>query len=159
MHRYQHRVLLNKILHGLAAITALSFINANPAWAETKFGNFTISSDGNHNFQLLVQQAETLATNLIEQHFAENSSVTEVSVTVVGEHNGQEVPLLFTRVSRSDWQTEPKFKSWTKYFDRADVLLGFLNPQNSRSNSSMKRTIVSKSAQSKLRDEPGFRDD
>lgn len=159
MHRQQYRIWSNKILNGLAAITVLSCINANPAWAETRSGNFTISSDGNQNFQSLVQQAETLATNLIKQHFAENSSITEVSVTVVGEHNGQEVPLLFTRVSRSDWQTEPKFKPWTKYFNRADVLLGFLNPQNSRSTSSMKRIIVPKSAQLKLKDEPGFRDD
>lgn len=159
MRRYQYRICSNKILNGLAAITALSCINANPAWAETEFVNFTISSDGNQNFQSLVQQAETLATNSIKQQFADNSSITDVSVTVVGEHNGQEVPLLFTKVSRSDWQTEPKFKPWTRYFNRAAVLLGFLNPQISQATLHMQKTTVFEWAKPKLKDEPGFRDD
>lgn len=158
MRRYQHHIWSNKILHGLAAITALSCINTNPAWAETKFVNITLSSDGNQNFQSLVQQSETLATNLLKQQFLENSSISDVSVTVVGEHNGQEVPLLFTRVSRSDWQTEPKFKPWTRYLNTA-VLLGFLNSQSFTTTLPMKKTIIFKSVKFKLTDELSFRDD
>lgn len=159
MSRYQYRIWSNKILPGLAAITALICIQTNPAQAKTKFVNFTISSNGNQNFQSLVQQVETLANNSLKQQFAENLSITDISVTVVGEHNGQEVPLLFTKVSSSNWQTEPKFKQWTRYFNRANVLLGFLNPQSFQATSSTKRTIVFKSTTPKLKDELGFRDD
>lgn len=95
---------------------------------------------------------------MIKQGFAENSSITEVSVTVIGEHNGQEVPLLFATASRSNWQAEPEVKQWTRYFSTA-VLLGFLNPQNSQAASPVKRKITSKSTKSKLEGNPGFRDD
>lgn len=159
MRNYQQLIWLKiKICGILATTTVLSCINAIPAWAETKSFHFTISSNGDQNFQTLVQQAESLASNSIKQGFAENSSITEVSVTVVGENNGQEVPLLFVTASRSNWQAEPKVKRWTRYFSTA-VLLGFLNPQNPQATSRVKRTIASKSTKSKLEAEPGFRDD
>jgi hypothetical protein len=29
---------------------------------------------------------------------------TEIAVTILGDRQGQQVPLLFSKVSRSDWQ-------------------------------------------------------
>jgi hypothetical protein len=55
--------------------------------------------------------------------------LTEVSVTIVGEHNGQQVPLLSSNVSRSNWQTKPNVQVWSRYFGTAESLLGFVKPQ------------------------------
>jgi hypothetical protein len=144
-----------KILMNLGAITALSCVNATSVRAETKSFDFTLSSNGNQTFATLVQQAESLASNSIEQGFAEKSSVTEVSVTIVGEHNGQQVPLLFSKVSRSDWHTEPKIQRWTRYFIKAAALLGLNKPQ-SQANLPRKSAPTFKP---RIEDDPAFRDD
>lgn len=102
---------------------------APPAWGRPRQIDFTLSSQGNQTFADLMQQAEALAGNLVEQAFAKSPSLTEVSVTIVGEHNGQEVPLLVARVSRSNWQKEPRIQSWTRYASNSATLLGFSKPK------------------------------
>lgn len=113
--------LLSIFLSNLGAI-------ASPAWAESR-QTVTLSSQGNQTFVGLMQQAEALVENLVEQAFAQSPSLTEVSITIVGEHNGQEVPLLFSRVSRSNWQKEPRVQPWTRYASNSAILLGFLKPK------------------------------
>lgn len=113
----------------------------------------TIATNNNQTFATLIQQAELLASKSIEQKFLETQDVTEVSVTVVGERNGQEVPLLFAKVSRFDWQAEPKIQHWAKYFGGAEVLLGFLEPKpQTRTTPVKKRTVVPKSFRSRIDD-------
>lgn len=97
--------------------------------------NFTLSSQSSQTFVGLIQQAESLATSLINRGFAESPGITEISVSILGERNGQEVPLLFSRVSRSDWQRQPGIQQWTRYFNTSAVLLGFLKPQLQQSTS------------------------
>lgn len=97
--------------------------------------NFTLSSESSRTFAGLIQQAESLATRLINRGFAESPGITEISVSILGERNGQEVPLLFSTVSRSDWQKQPRIQQWTRYFGNSAVLLGFLKPQVQQSPS------------------------
>lgn len=99
-----------------------------PSWAGPR-QIVTISSQGNQTFAGLMQQAKILAKKLVEQAFAQTPSPTEVSITIVGEHNGQEVPLLNLRVSRSNWQKEPRIQTWTRYASNSATLLGFLKPK------------------------------
>lgn len=101
---------------------------STPAWAEPNHIDFTLSSQANQTFTDLMQQAEALARDLVEQAFAQSSSLTEVSITIVGEHKGQEVPLLFSRVSRSNWQNQPSIQLWTRYASDSATLLGFKKP-------------------------------
>jgi len=108
---------------------ALNMALASSAWAEPRQEAFVLSAQSSQNFEALMQQAEFIALEFIEQSFAESPSVTEVSVMIVGEYNGQEVPLLSSRVSRSSWQAEPKLHAWTQYFGSAEILLGFIEPQ------------------------------
>lgn len=153
MGRYQQLVwAMILVVSSFGSITLSSCTNATPVKAETKQSNFTLRADSNQTFETLVQQAESLASKLIKQGFAEKSSVTEVSVTIMGERNGQEVPLLLSRVSRSSWQTEPKIQRWSRYFDTA-MLLGFLQPQNPQN------TLPSSSAKPRIKNFPVFRDD
>jgi hypothetical protein len=95
---------------------------------QTKRIIFTLNTHSIQNFAGLMQKAELMATNLIRQGFAESPSIKEMSVSVLGERNGQEVPLLVAKVSRSDWQRQPILQQWTKYFSSSAALLGFVKP-------------------------------
>jgi hypothetical protein len=100
----------------------------------------TISTQPQQTFEDLVQQARTLAQSLVEQGFAESADATEVAVQILGERDGQEVPLLMARVSRSNWQTQPDIDVWARYFAiPARVLLGFAPPPTQQSLESVVR--------------------
>lgn len=99
------------------------------ASAESVERNFILNSDGSKSFETLLRQAQDLAKDLIEEEFAQNSEVTEVSILVSGEHQGQIVPLLRSQVSRSQWQQDSSMSRWTRYFaNNSRVLLGFNKP-------------------------------
>lgn len=90
--------------------------------------NFILKAQPEQTFSQLIQQAELQATNLVEQAFTANPSITEVAVSILGDRNGQQAPLLIARVSRNDWQQQPAIRQWTKYFATSAVLLGFNQP-------------------------------
>ena len=93
----------------------------------------TLKTQANQTFNELIQQAEIQAISLIEQEFASSPSITEIAVTILGDRQGQQVPLLFSRVSRLDWQLQPIIRQWTRYFPTSAVLLGFNPPQKTLS--------------------------
>ena len=127
--RYQNVLRLFSRIGSLGALVALSMALSTPAWAEPKQISILLSSQGNQDFETLIDQAELMASNFIQQVFAESPEITEVSITIVGEHNGQQVPLLSSNVSRSNWQTKPNVQVWSRYFGSAQSLLGFVKPQ------------------------------
>ena len=98
------------------------------AWAENKQISYTLNAH-NGSYQALIEQAESWAGKLIGQEFTQNSSLTEVTVSIIGERNGQEVPLLTAKVSRANWQENPQTRSWTQYHSSSAVLLGFKQVQ------------------------------
>lgn len=114
-------------LLGAFSLSCWSIIAA-PAVAEMKRIDHTLKSEPNQTFTTLMQQAESLATSLVAQGFAEDN-ITEVSVNILGERHGQQVPLLFSRVSRADWQKQTGIQQWTRYFRTSAVLLGFHKPE------------------------------
>ncbi len=138
------------LVWGITLLLPLNF----PAFAETKILNISLKTDENRSFTNLIQQAELTATNLINQEFERKLKVTEVGIIVSGERNGQEVPLLSTKVSRANWQAEPKIQSWTNYFTKAAILLGFNSPQKTQPN--LPKPSASLSS---VQSDPGFRDD
>ena len=142
------------IMCALSILSSLGVL-APPVWAQTRQIDFTPSSDNqtagtrqidftlraesNQTFTALMQQAEVLAKSLIERGFAESPSITELSVNILGERNGQEVPLLFSRVSRFNWQKQPSIRQWTRYLGTSAELLGFKKTQVQQSNSPVYR--------------------
>jgi hypothetical protein len=154
----QLQLRLVKIATVLGTALALNCLNITPAKAETKFFDIILNSEGNQSFATLLQQAESSAKNFIQQGFAQKSSVTQVVVTVVGDRNGQQVPLLYTKVSRSDWQTTPQIHLWTKYFSSSAALLGFSKPQDSQATP-RNSTVAVSAAKAKIGNDPAFRDD
>ena len=146
---------MGKYLNNLWVICGIAvFLPFNyPAFAETKFVNITLKVEA-QKFNTLMQQAESIAINLIDQEFNRVSKITEVRIIVSCDRNGQEVPILSSRVSRINWQAQPTIASWTKYFTKAEILLGFNLPEKSKPN--LPRLSVNLSFK---QSDPGFRDD
>jgi hypothetical protein len=120
--RLRHPWLAFAAILIVANLTGLSL----PVLAETKQVRSIVNPDREQTFLQMMQQAESQAAQLIEQAFAESRSVTNVSVVILGERNGQQIPLLSSTVSRANWQKTPRIQAWAKYFGNASVaLLGF----------------------------------
>lgn len=141
---------------GIILILSSIVSSISIASAESVERNFILNSEGSQSFDILLQQAQDLAQSSIEQAFIDNFEVTEVSILILGEHQGQIVPLLRSQVSRSGWQQDPRIYRWTRYFaNNSRVLLGFNQP-------SAPRTSQIDPAQERRRrreNDPAFRDD
>ncbi|NEO11510.1 MULTISPECIES: hypothetical protein [unclassified Moorena] len=127
------------------------------ASAEIKEYHFILNSDISQSFERLIQQTENLAQNQINQEFTENPDITSISMMILGERNGQVVPLMMTKVSRSQWKQFPIIQRWASYFINSEMLLGFRGSDSSLAPSNPPKSSVSLDAS--LEDDPGFRDD
>ena len=144
--------LLWSVVLGLTSLVITSSI----ASAELVERNFILNSDSNQSFETLLQQAQDLASQSIEQEFAENPETSEISIMVLGEHQGQIVPLLRSQVTRTQWQRDSRIYRWTRYFaNNSKVLLGFNNPPTVPKAT----TYLEVPRRSRLEGTPGFRDD
>lgn len=125
--------------------------------AESVERSFLLNSDGNASFEVLLQEAHNLVQTSIEQQFAENPNITEVSITVLGENQGQVVPILRSRVTRSQWQHDSRVERWTKYFvTSSPKLLGFYNRS---APTAPQPTFIGAPRRTLLQNDPGYRDD
>jgi hypothetical protein len=80
-------------------------------------------------YQTLVQEAEGLARQLIQQAL-QDGQVETIVVRIVGDRFGEVAPLLTIRVSRAEWQAQPNIQQWARYGGRSSMqLLGYLEPQ------------------------------
>jgi len=115
----------------LASIGILSLgLISNRAIAAPKQYVSTVNvTSSQQPYDSLVRQAEAQAQQIIRSAFAQNPSLTEASVTVLGRRNYQEIPLLVVTVSRADWQRSPNVRTWANYSGySAKVLLGYVEP-------------------------------
>ncbi|MGF1521916.1 MAG: hypothetical protein ACFBSF_06285 [Leptolyngbyaceae cyanobacterium] len=71
----------------------------------------------------LVSQAEGLAEAAISRQFGQNSELLKVEVVVLGDRNGEMVPILTVTVSRTQWQENPQVDAWTEYYSNSYALL------------------------------------
>ncbi|MBW4522591.1 MAG: hypothetical protein KME16_23340 [Scytolyngbya sp. HA4215-MV1] len=99
-----------------------------PTLAQAKTINLTLESEAFQPFSALKQEATTLAQKSIEQGFRQDSQTTEVTVTIVGDRNGQFAPILTVKVTRDQWQKSNNINQWARFFDNTEILLGFLTP-------------------------------
>ena len=81
------------------------------------------------SYQALVQEAEGLAVQLIQQALQDHQ-VASIVVRVVGDRFGEVAPILTVRVTRAEWQTQPNVPAWARYGGRSSMqLLGYLEPK------------------------------
>ena len=129
--------------------------------AEAKETYLTLNSDDSQSFAGLVQQAEDLAALSIAREFQENPALTEVTIIITADRSRQRVPVLRSRVSRSQWQKNSRIELWTRYFADAQYLLGFRDSYISSANSGRSQTInvPGPSRPASRQNDPAFRDD
>ncbi|MEG3859761.1 hypothetical protein [Microcoleus sp. herbarium12] len=108
-----------------------------------------------------MEQASELAALSIARQFEANPGLTEVTVIVTADRSRQLVPLLRSRVSRSQWQKNSRIEQWTRYFGDAQYLLGFRDSYISSANSgrSQRINVPGPSRPVSRQNDPAFRDD
>ncbi len=139
----------------LITITLISTVSI--ALAEIKENSLILNSNTSKSFESLIQQAEDLAEQSIKEEFTINPEATKISILISAERNGQIVPVLRSKVSRSQWQRDSRIRRWTRYFDNSGILLGFYNPSSVSQPTSTAAT--STSVRNRREDDPAFRDD
>ncbi|MFY7805003.1 MAG: hypothetical protein ACOVQ7_16415 [Limnoraphis robusta] len=126
------------VFNHLSKITILTLSSfwmwSSIAVGEVNERHFTIDANS-PSYNVLVQKAETLAKQSIEQAFKENSTLEAITIMILGERGGQTVPILRTRVTRSQWQANSDVSEWTRYFPPSQSLLGYRNNTPTQSSS------------------------
>lgn len=64
----------------------------------------------------LLAQAESMVANAIADEFARDPGLMSIEVTVLGNRNGDVIPVMLTSVSRTDWQANPQVGAWSDYY-------------------------------------------
>ncbi|MFE1747944.1 hypothetical protein [Coleofasciculus sp. H7-2] len=144
------------ILTGLSAIAPPVFSQIQQfetQQPELQQIDLIFSPNTNQSFEDVLEQAESIASNSVDEGFAKNPDITQIYIRIFGDIKGQVAPLLFSKVYRSDWQTEPKIDRWIRYFDNSGLLLGFYNSSDSF------LPPITPTSTIRREDDPGFRDD
>ncbi|NET30608.1 MAG: hypothetical protein F6K19_01215 [Cyanothece sp. SIO1E1] len=149
-----------------SALVLIGLIMMAPgALAEERQVSYILDSSQSRTFRALLQEAESIAKESIAQEFTQSSDVTEVSITISGDRNGQIVPLLIAVVSRQEWQQGNSLAQATR-FSSSEFLLGFLEPASNPSGaggSSVAAVPLPAPPPFEdflsLENDPGFRDD
>lgn len=68
-------------------------------------------------------RAEAMANDEVSRQFSQNPDLSEIQVVVVGDRDGEIVPILTTTVSRAQWQKTPRVSVWTQYYNASYALL------------------------------------
>lgn len=74
-------------------------------------------------YQSLIRRAEIVARAAAQRSFDRDILMSEVSVMVIGESQGNEAPLLLLDVSRQNWRERPDPRRWAIYYRSAKQLL------------------------------------
>lgn len=109
------------------------------AQADKVHVNLPVNRQPNESYETLVRRAKAVALATTQQKFHQDIQVTNVSVTIVGQNQGEIAPVLSLRVSRPQWRKQmtvcsndkylgsclPNSPRWVRYFTDARSLLGF----------------------------------
>ncbi len=94
------------------------------AQAETERIEISLARQPKETYQELVNRAEAAALKAIQQSFAQDTQLTNVSIVIMGQNHGKIAPVLFLEVERSEWFSNPALQHWVTYFRSARSLLG-----------------------------------
>lgn len=83
----------------------------------------TLEVQPNETFNILLRRAEAVARAAAQRSFDRDILVTDVSVTVIAQREGNIVPLLTLQANRNQWRDRPDPRPWSTYFRNAQLLL------------------------------------
>ena len=70
----------------------------------------------------IISEAESMVNQEVTYRFNSDPNLLNLEVTVLGNRNGDVIPVLITSVSRQQWQETPQVSAWTNYY-RAYALI------------------------------------
>lgn len=111
------RTFIQKILISTAVAFALgiSFSSLRPAQATDGVISVYLPLYGQAEPNDMRLDAESMAADAINSQFAQDPDATSVQVSVLGDRNGEIIPILTITVSRLQWQQSPQISSWARY--------------------------------------------
>lgn len=141
------RILVCQSLMAFLAASMLSLLNSiyQPTHAETPNFVIEISVDAQTLYSDLITQAESLVSDAINRQFGQDPNLPISQIVVMGDRNGEIIPILTTTVSRAQWQENPQVNAWTKYYGASYALL-----QRYRQEEQVAMAPVSSTARSSL---------
>ena len=77
------------------------------AQANTERIEISLPRYQNETYQGLLNRAEAAALKSLEQSFAQDTQLTNVSIVIMGQNHGKIAPVLFLKVDRSEWLSNP----------------------------------------------------
>ena len=70
---------------------------------------------GQIDYETLIDQAQSMVSQEIVRQFSRDANLSEIEVVVLGDRNGDVIPLLTTSVPRSQWRVAPQVEAWTEF--------------------------------------------
>ncbi|MEQ9359364.1 hypothetical protein [Coleofasciculus sp. F4-SAH-05] len=101
------------------------------AQAYTARVEVALSSQPDESYANFLRRAEAIARAAAQRSFDGDILVTDVAVTIIGEHNNAIAPIMLLEVSRPNWKRRPIVSFWATYFPGTQSLLDFSQPSGS----------------------------
>lgn len=119
------RVALTRYFLIVVAAVFFCFLcdSYRPIRAEAESIVVDMSVYGQVEYGDFVRRAEAIASDEISRQFSQNPHLSDVQVMVVGDRNGEIVPILTATVSRTQWQETPRVSVWSQYYHTSYALL------------------------------------
>lgn len=112
----------------LAMVVSLGL--GGPALAETPSVMVELSVSSQTPYDSVLRQAEAMARAEVARYFNQHPDSAAVEVVVLGERNGNIVPILSATVSRAEWRPQAPAQDWARlfaahsFFDRGNADAG-----------------------------------
>jgi hypothetical protein len=121
----------------LSQFTALQWLLlTTPLWLSTSWlvpaavqayearVDVTLDRLADETYQSFLRRAELVTQAAAQRSFDRDVLINQVSVMIIGQHQGNEAPLLLLQVSRDEWTQQPDPRRWAIYYRSAKTLLG-----------------------------------
>lgn len=103
-----------RVLMALAVAAVLG--GARPALAQIPAVTIELSASGAIAYDDLRRQAEAVARDRVNQYFQQHPDRATVEIVVLGERNGNLVPILTATVERAEWRPQAPVQEWARLF-------------------------------------------
>lgn len=94
-----------------------------PVQAEAESIVVDMSVYGQVEYEDFFGRAKAMASDEISRQFSQNPTLSEIQVVVVGDRDGEIVPILRITVSRTQWQETPRVSFFSDYYSASYALL------------------------------------
>jgi hypothetical protein len=106
------------------SLVTVGLVTPQPSRAYNSRVDVRLDRLTNETFDALMRRAEVVARAAAQRSFDRDVLISDVSVQILGQNAGTEMPLMALDVSRQNWQNRPDVRRWATYYKSARVLFG-----------------------------------